>query len=774
MEKNNPSLMPVPNGDTSHTGAEPSSYLTPSKRKHDATAGDESNLTPVGEATPVNSEPAEDSVTSSLKDILEVISEYDSELKLLQYPLPSKSKSERENKRAKLSEPDAGSNIESKVTGGAYKSLEEFIDDIETVAALVSTDNPQATDRPEHLKSLNANELSVRASLFKKQLNNLLLRSRRLQPLLVNSEASQSQEESLQSLVPPHEDRAILTVTFGNPPRTYFSSFQQTNGVSSVATPEVTDKERSTPVDESVLPGDIRISKVMPFNATQLQKERGTTRTFGEVFQPPSHLPQLTRPQKFKQQATDNVVRWLQPVDILAASSTTLSGQKLYNNKKLSPGHWLNYGRDSSRGKLSSINNSDDSGAAGSVKEDEAIFRSIYSSFAPGYDSGGAVLQNNVQNLVYWDRRGQNKFNQLFPDWHFDEAEPVRQLFEKTTLEPEPLNDIDLRLAVESFDPNTNIEDLEKIQNGDTETSGDGDVEHILQEISDLLKTLHSYRRLRNLYPTPGQLPNTSSKAFSQLSDTPSEEEKATYDTLKQSLSSMIALLPPYALAKLDGDQLADLNIKTAMNQGCVDYAGTMEEDEWTMRQKQAPRVTQSATRSPAPSTHLPRAPTYQTPQHQNIAPHQRYQPTTRARNASTSYTPQSYGTRQPTQAIPYQPTHPAPAYAPTPPTSQRFVQPQYQQSPPASTPQYTRSGMLQQFQRPNQNGPNAYTGPRGLSPSQTQQQQQYPRQVPQSNYQPRANAPSAHRPPNYAQTPQRQPSHQNSVAGSSTPKCSP
>ncbi|EAS32655.3 uncharacterized protein CIMG_03679 [Coccidioides immitis RS] len=760
MEKNNLPMMPASNGDLSDPVTDSSLYLTPSKRKHNPTSAQETEPAgSAGDPTLPKGEPADDSLAISLRDILEVVSEYDSELKLLQYPLPSKSHSEPDNKRTKLSEPEGRATIESKINKKEYKSLQEFTDDVETVSGLVASDNVQSPGQPGNLEILSVNERSKKANSFKRHLNTLLLRTRRLQSQIVKPEPGQDQDDSSQAyplrVLPPREDRAILTVTVGNPPRTYFSSFQtKTDSSRSMST--TTDGEPSPRIDESTLPSDIRVSKVIPYNATHFQKEKGVTRTFGEVFQSPSHLPQLIRPQKSKPSTSDNVVRWLQPVDILAASSRTFSGQKLYNNKPLRPGHWLDYGRGISRAKFtSSFSSGGDSGVAGSDTE-ESLFRSVYSSFAPNYDSGGAVMRKDIQYLAYWDKRGRDQFNRLFPDWDLHDVEPVRQLFEKTALEPEPLNDADLQQAIETFDPDINMDGPAKDKTTDAESSNE-DVEQILDEISNLLRTLHSYRHLRNLYPPPGQLASIDSNAFGQLSDVPSEEEKATFEALKQSLSSMVALLPPYAVAKLDADQLAELNINTTIRQDAIDYAGTMEEDEWTIRQKHAPRVPQAVSRSPAPSTHPPRASTYQTPQHPNIAPHQRYQPAPpRTRNASANYqSPQGYATRQQSQAIQYQQTHPSQGYATTPQPSQRYVQQPYQQNSPA--PQYTRAGMLQQFQRPSQNTPNAYTSQRGLSPSQTPQPQ-YPRPVPQANYQPRPSVASPHRPTSYVQTPQRQP----------------
>ena len=114
----------------------------------------------------------------------------------------------------------------------------------------------------------------------------------------------------------------------------------------------------------------------------------------------------------------------------------------------------------------------------------------------------------------------------------------------------------------------------------------DKEVDEILEEISELLETLNSYQRIRNLSLNP--LPRSGSTSSVADPAKPSEAEVATYNTLKAQLTLMIAMLPPYAVAKLNSDQLAELNISTKIQVLTDNYKGVMEEDEAAARAKVA------------------------------------------------------------------------------------------------------------------------------------------------------------------------------------------
>ena len=201
----------------------------------------------------------------------------------------------------------------------------------------------------------------------------------------------------------------------------------------------------------------------------------------------------------------------------------------------------------------------------------------------------------------------------------------------------------------------------------------------------------------------------------------------------------MIAILPPYAVSKLNGDQLEELNVTKKILLENTDYPGTMEEDEYTMQQKQAARVASgtSATRTPTPNVNAARSASYQTPPAATAAFQRAYPSSSRGKQTPANYqSPQAYNSRQ-GSSIHYPasntPQHYPPSRQPPPPRS-GFMQPQFSQS---GTPQYGQGGILQQFQRPSQNGFAHYSSQRGPSPAQSSPQV-YPHRPTQPNYQQR------------------------------------
>jgi hypothetical protein len=112
------------------------------------------------------------------------------------------------------------------------------------------------------------------------------------------------------------------------------------------------------------------------------------------------------------------------------------------------------------------------------------------------------------------------------------------------------------------------------------------EVDDLLEEVSDLIETLASYQRNRNLtLPTSqdrysADPVNGDMLRNGNLSHQPSEEEMLTYDTLKAQLSLIIQTLPPYAVARLNSDKLAELAVSTRIEVRSDEYRGVMEEDE--------------------------------------------------------------------------------------------------------------------------------------------------------------------------------------------------
>ncbi|KAL8684884.1 MAG: hypothetical protein Q9224_006084, partial [Gallowayella concinna] len=123
-------------------------------------------------------------------------------------------------------------------------------------------------------------------------------------------------------------------------------------------------------------------------------------------------------------------------------------------------------------------------------------------------------------------------------------------------------------------------------------------MEEMLNDISELLETLNSYQDVRNLSlannarTTTGQNPQLT--AMTGTPTSPSAEELEIYNILQSQLSIMVSSLPPYALAKLDGQKLGKLNINTKIPAEMKNYQGSLEEDEISTRGRQ-PAVSATA-----------------------------------------------------------------------------------------------------------------------------------------------------------------------------------
>jgi hypothetical protein len=137
--------------------------------------------------------------------------------------------------------------------------------------------------------------------------------------------------------------------------------------------------------------------------------------------------------------------------------------------------------------------------------------------------------------------------------------------------------------AIDNWDESVVDPSLEEAL-GTKRTNEEKEADEILEEVTDLIETLSSYQRIRNL-----NLPNSQNRSSSDPvtgdmlatpGPTPSEGEQATYQVLKAQLALIIKTLPPYAVAKLNGDQLEDLLISTKVQVQTDGYKGVMEEDE--------------------------------------------------------------------------------------------------------------------------------------------------------------------------------------------------
>ena len=540
------------------------------------------------------------------------------------------------------------------------------------------------------------------------------------------------------------ENKLVLTL-YGNAPqpKQLFSSLQL---------PTKVDEETKDIVQtlrEAGLPNGITTTQIMPIQSTGLADDRKRVPTLGELFPTPPTIPQLQPPKPSKIATTRSLnVGWYQPA---TADPHSRSGS--YFKQSISTGQWLDYSNASplpgtkrkqreralSLGGTKAPQLDADSTESEAAKLD-ALFRSAYSGFAPTKDDAAAIVPGGTMDRIWWQHIGEKSFERLVQNSNNLEDVVVSNV---DSMDPPIADGFDeedrFREAVElhegAIDPNLDSA-VEKAAN-------EKDVDEVLEEISDLLRTLNSHQRNRHLNL------NSSGRAGGLLSATdttslgtpskPSEPEISIYEILKSQLTLMIANLPPYAVAKLDSDQLAELAISTKMEIRMDDHKGVMEEDEASARAKALAFSASTASRPVQPPQHRasstalygnqyaaprPAAP----PQHQYYGQAQtpiRPPPNNLQRPPATTQVP--YPSQRPASSTPYRPnSYGTPNYQQQAPRPQQpyTPQPQYQQTP---HPNYSRPAG-QPYQVAPQSAPPATMNPRYAG------QPSYPQQAPAQN----------------------------------------
>ena len=657
---------------------------------------------------------------------------------ILECPIDPPSHEGRPPKRTKLSEAPGPITIASQIQSGTYENIEELLADVDTAASKIISEVqggiPNGAEAPT---SINKHlQHTTRASAFKKELRNIVLREALQRPqnigisLTANSssaeESLEKQSESKKSgTVLSHDSssRTVLTLYGSAPnPKQLFSSLQE---------PRLTENEESAPHDgifkepsstilpslrESALPNGISTTKVIPVHSMDSSDDKQHVPTLGDLFAPPISIAALNPPRQSRHTATrSSSVNWFNPTE--AATPVRPHRRESYTVQPVSTGQWLTYNVAPSPTQLSSpeakrkqrdralsIGESKPSlpqevVAAHQQAKEDALFRSVYSSFAPTRDDAAALVPEQVKNRLWWNRVGDRKFQEAINVASLVEAEEEAENFSIVQADKEMSEEERFKEAVESWQPEDIPPEFKVTDVGD-DNGAERDIEGVMKEISELLETLNSYQRVRNLSlatnsrTSAGQNPQLAAMSGSPTS--PSSAEFDVYSMLKSQLSLMIAALPPYAVAKLNGDQLEALSISTRIPIEGKNYKGTMEEDEFTARTKQTAlsAAAGSSVRTATPGVGLStRTGHYQPP---TVTPAQR-----------SGYVPQSTVPRPPAPAA----TYPTQQYSsrPTPATNHY--------TPTSSHPSYTT-------QRP----------PSSSSHRNSLSSQQYGQQTPQLN----------------------------------------
>jgi hypothetical protein len=724
------------------------------------------------------------------------LSRYDTQPSILDFALPAvrpgSSSHEPSSKRPKLS--DTGSSIRSKLEGKQYSSLESLENDVETVTsemlkplmAKEAATTGSAFGAPSQLSPAESRHWTE-VLTFQKILKNMVQHESSVKTARADK-SGQKTETTTNGIKKEEEDddtdilgngRRVLTVYAAAPqPKQLFSSFQRPIRNNDSTKTLDAAVGITMPLRDGGLPNILSVTTIpqLPINdSTETKKSRPT---FGDRFAPLRTLRPLEPPQPSKQTTTKgNTLEFVSSDDLVRR---TRRGSYNWCGSELSVGQWLGYGgvesfqepsspeakrkqrdRALSTGEPRPQPSKADLLAIQRARED-ALFRKVYSSFAPTHDDAGAVVPEEVKNEMWWNKIGQQRAQRALlidPDLPAF-GEPVQS----QTANGQDEDEVEaFKKAVEEFDPESLKPDRD--ERSDEEKGTDA----LLEEISDLMETLYSFQLIRNMSvskPQTREAQEITKKSIGTPS-TPSEAEVDVYKTLRAQLMLLISTLPPYLVAKLDGDRLKELNVSGRILVETSDDHGIMEEDQITRLAKQTalssavgpqavPRPeARSFSSYPAASSHFNRTPGAQAPI---------------PRPTPSNYFPQQQQASRPAP-LPYQRTAagvqtPAGNYTPRPGT-----QTPTQQYPPA-TPRpggYGQGGSsyLQQLQQiagqPVRPGSSQYYGstPQAAAPNRA-----YPAQPPVPNYQ----RPSSTAPMYYPQSPHQRTASPLNAGGSVGP----
>lgn len=425
-------------------------------------------------------------------------------------------------------------------------------------------------------------------------------------------------------------------------------------------------------------------------------------RKFGDVFTPHRNTKSLDIPRPHRNPR-------IQGLDFVPPFENILPANRTdHRYAALSTGSWLKYATSDRLGTDTKNLSKDNS------EEKSGLFKAAFSSFAPSTDNSSAAVTNHARSQQWWKKYGR-------PNRHASLFSRSSQLTQQTPVE----ND--------GHDFEKEIEKL--IADFIPENDQAVEAEEVLDEISELVETLSSYQSMRNLEVAKG--PTSASK--------PTSEEYEIHELLRSQLQLLISSLPPFAVAKLNGDQLEALNISTHILTSTPEFTGTSQIDDYTMRRN---RAAQTAAASVAGRTAPPTQPRpmYGTPTGAYNAQARTYNSNMTNSTYAARPTSTMYSTLRPgagTQATPY----PQSTYRPGgatihTPSVQQFQRPMVNGYGPGATPTPQPSFV----QRPSQPGyqqraQEASSYQRGDSPQkplvngQAQQYQARPSLPPNGSY---------------------------------------
>lgn len=608
---------------------------------------------------------------------------HDTTPSILKRPLPEPSTTEEpQAKRQKSDDDSKALCIEDKVSQHSYKLLDQLVLDLKQVIQ----------DRISEMRAAQSADAANFDEDALTQLNNfrdtaLALHSREMSYPEAAPPAAKDGSSALDDVAQGLSNGSSVLTVFGNAqqPRTLFSSLPKR--ISDPDHPEGIVK----PLPDVRLPNGVSLTTVLPSAPTEKPTR---VSTLGELFPSPANLPPLQPPKAPKTTTKSKILGFYHPE--LAERSRYRQGS--YFSADLTTGVWLDYSnatppsknKSRQRERTLSLAGQKPSTADVEMTEMEALFRGAFSSFAPEKDDSGAIVSSGEVARIWYQRHGHRYMEQMI------ESELAGEEGDDANdgLAPLPIDEDEIAEIVEKWDdslvdPALTIDDVLGKKSDEEK-----EVDDTLQEISDLIETLSSYQRNRNMTLPTSQNRSSADPAKADmlngpLAQEPTDEERDTYQMLKDQLAVIIQALPPYAVARLNSDKLEELNVSTKLEVRSDVFRGILEEDT-SARHRHHSQAAQAA----------------QTPRQPQRTP---------SFHSTTAYQGQPYNR-------PYQPQNQTPVPIPN----------HYQQSParPPIPPNFSRQvsapmqGMTPQQHRPVAGQP--FARPNGYTPQPMQQGRPY------------------------------------------------
>ena len=506
-------------------------------------------------------------------------------------PITTSIQETHDAKRTKLSESSEKTTIATLIESNAYTSIEDFIKDVDCATSSIMEELQEKISAGVTLSPYQTARTEVsRVRAVKSELDKLVSReivrrpeivrlSKDVKTELVNEQDAKSSFDS--------SGNNVLTL-LGN-----MGSGRTGQLFTSLRKPTASDE----PLNEAALPNGITATKIVPIHSINDTDDKKRVPTLGERFPSPAGLLPLPLPKQSRHTATrSSSVNWYNPGEGEAKSK---SGRRDgYTSQPLPTGQWLTYNAAPSstqivspeskrkqRDRALSIGEpqtsmSQEAILAHDQAKEDALFRSVYSSFAPDRDDSGAIVAEQQKNRFWWSKYGEQRYHEIL-------GMRDAGLYEVETNgigDEDGIDEAEIQEAIRTWEPDETppeMRPLKVVSPERPETSKEAD--DVLAEISDLLETLDSHQRVRNLTLAANARTMGGQNPQSTATGTPSSPSSAefdVYEVLKAQLTLIVSTLPPYLVAKLDGDKLGALNISTRIQVESKNQKGTMESDD--------------------------------------------------------------------------------------------------------------------------------------------------------------------------------------------------